>query len=891
MKHLKSYRVLICLFWTLIAMIGAGEALAVSVTDGARRFRLDNGLTVILKEDHSAPVAAIQVWIRTGSANETEKEAGITHLIEHMIFKGTPSRETSEIARTIEASGGEINAYTSLDRTVYFVQIPASEFKTGLEVLLDAVQHSLFDPTELKREKEVVLEEYRRSLDLPQRRLGRALMDLCYEKHPYQRPVIGYESTIQSFTREAILNYMDKWYTPRNMVLVAVGDFEVDRALSTIRALVKDLPKRTGHMPSRPLEPQQTSPRTLVMEGKVHQLYLEMAWHIPALNHSDVPVLDLLAFILGRGKSSRLYKRLKMDKNLVHHIGAGALTLVDPGLFAVDATLRPKEFSEVLDRILAEIARVSSVPVPVTELDRAKTLAEADFVFEMETMEGQARTLAFFEAMTGNLYGADAYLKDLRAVTPQDVHRVAKAYLSPQNLSAAVLAPEGSGITLSAADLTAPFQGEKARAAPTTREPTHKDVQMTTLANGVRVIIKENHTVPAVSMRGIFLGGVRLEGPEQWGISSFVSRMLTRGTRERTAAEIASTVESWAGQLEGFSGKNTFGLSARFLSQDLYGGLELFADVLLNPTFPREEVEKVKKDMLASIRAKKDRPVPELFELFYKTLFRHHPYGHPQTGTEETVRAMTRADLVNWYSNRAVPSDFVLSVVGDVSQDQVMPFIKTLFGGLASRDKERLPVPPEPPLTGPRKVHLTRPGAQAHVAIGYLGAGMKSKDNAPMALVSTALSGQGGRLFSELRDKQSLAYALTAFRRPGLDTGVFGVYLACDPQKLPAAKKGLFSELERVRRQGLTPEELAAAKEYLLGNQKIDHQTNGSQAMQMALDELYGLGYDHLQLFFQEVAAVTLEEVKAGVQRIILPEKYVMVTVGPGKDPENTQTP
>ena len=402
-RHKKRLRRLIApiiVFLVLLATPLISEVYAASVTTGAHRFVLDNGFTIILKEDPSAPVAAIQVWVRTGSANETEEEAGITHLIEHMIFKGTPTKKTGEIAGTIEGSGGNINAYTSFDRTVYFVEIASSHFATGLDVLLDAVQHSLFDTVELEREKEVVLEEYRRSLDIPRRRLSWAVMDLCYKKHPYGRPIIGYESTIRSFDRKAILNYMDKWYTPDNMVLVAVGDFKTSQALKTIKSLVKDFPERSGQKPLRPQEPKQTALRKIIKKDRVQQVYLDMSWHIPSLTHPDIYPLDLLETILSHGKSSRLYGRLKMEANLVYSVSAGAYALSDPGLFSIDANLGPENLGKALEAIAGVIAEITRGPVPESELKKAKTIAEADFVFDMETMAGQASTHLYIRGIT-----------------------------------------------------------------------------------------------------------------------------------------------------------------------------------------------------------------------------------------------------------------------------------------------------------------------------------------------------------------------------------------------------------------------------------------------------------------------------------------------------------
>jgi zinc protease len=879
----QKWIVLFIMLSTVIAISLSPDRSVGSVTDRAQRFTLDNGFTMILKQDHSSPVVAIQVWVKTGSANETEEEAGITHLIEHMIFKGTPTRKTGEIARTIESSGGRINAYTTLDRTVYHVEIESLHFNTALEVLLDAVQHSLFNSQELEREKEVVLEEYRRSLDLPRTRLSWSMMSLCYQQHPYRRPIIGYESNIRSFDRLVILNYIEKWYTPQNMVLVAVGDFEADQAMKTIQALVRDFPKRTGKKPSRPVEKKQTLPRKIVLNDEVRQIYLDMSWHIPPLTHQDMPALDLLEITLGHGKSSRLYRTLKMEKNLVYRIDAGAYALQDPGLFSVDATLSPDKLSSALEAIAEEIGKIALEPLNDLDLSRAKTMAEAAFVYAMESMAGQARTLAFFEIMTGDMHQADDYLERVKRVTSKDISRVARTYLRPENLSLGIMAPTGSDITLSRQEIMDLF-GRAPSRPPGKVEASSKDKKGATkviLSNGMRVVIKENHRLPVVSLMGAFLGGTRLEGPEHWGISGFAAKMLTRGTRKRSAVEIASTVESWAGTLEGFSGRNSFGISSKFLSKDIYRGLELVADVVCNSNFPESEMAKVREDILASIRAKKDRPAPQLFDLFYKTLFQHHPYGYPQTGTEKSIQSIGRADLIRWHHTLAIPSHFVLAVVGDVDKDEVITYIKTLFEGMNPGPKELPEIAPEPPLTKTREAHLERAGAQTHLVIGYLGADLKSKKNPTMALIETSLSGQGGRLFFQLRDKQSLAYSVTAFRRPGLETGVFGVYLACDPHKLSIARNAVLRELDKIRSEGLTERQLEEAKRYFLGNLQIEIQTNTSQAMHMALDELYGLGYDHIQQYIRDIEAVTLEDISRAARDIIVPGKFAIVTVGP----------
>lgn len=874
-----------CFLAITILLMGAAGLQAATVVEGVDRIRLENGLTVLLKEVPSSAVSSVQVWVNAGSANETEAEAGITHFIEHMIFKGTPRRQTGEIARTIEAAGGNINAYTSLDRTVYFAEIPASETDTAVDVLLDAVQFSLFDEEEIAREKEVVLEEYRRMEDIPDRRLGREMMALCFEKHPYGRPVIGTMDTIRAFDREAIIRYMDKWYRAENMVMVAIGKFDRKEILHRVKDLTRDFPERPGSgKAARPAEPPQEKARTLMMQEKVGQAYLEMAWHIPPLLDADIPALDLLGAILGDGKISRLHSRLRIDERLVNSVSAGAYALKDPGLFFVSSTLSPEHLGQVLTIIGEEAALLGTAPVNPSELERAVNQVEADFLFGMESVSGQARTLGFFEMLGGGYQRVETYLADLRAVGPADVQRVARRYLRPQNLSMGILLPSETTFQIGPDEIAALFEPVSSRAAGgEEREAAPQPISMRVFPNGMRVIVKENHELPVFSAVGVFLGGSRLEPADKAGLSRFMALMLTRGTENRTMKDIASTLDGWAGQLEGFSGRNSFGLSGRFLSKEIYPAMLLFSECLLKPSFPEAEVEKVREDLLAAIRSKEDRPTALLFDLLEATLYRQHPYGRPETGTIESVAGIRRSDLTEWFGRMTFPSNFVLAVVGDVHSEDLFSFLESLFSSFTSSSPSGVPeVAGEAPLAEPRLAHLERAGAQTHLAVGYLGVSIKDPAHASMALVDGILSGMGGRLFRELRDKESLAYSVTAFRRPGLETGLFAVYLACDPAKAGTGRDMIFKELARLRDEGVSEEELGASKRYLLGQMAIDRQTNGSQAMQMSLDELYGLGYDHQARFIEAIEKVTPADVLGAVRSVFKPEGYVVVSVGPG---------
>ena len=885
-KHIQGFSFLSLL---LLVFLLASPGFAARITDGVTRHRLQNGLTVLLKEDNSAPVVSIQIWVKAGSANETELEAGITHFIEHMIFKGTKKRGPGEIARAIEAAGGSINAYTSYDRTVYYVEMPREAALLGLDILLDAVQNATFEPVEIQREKEVVLEELRRSLDSPWRRLGLEHNWLSYQGHPYGRPIIGFQHTIKNFNRKMILNYVNKWYCPENMVLVAVGDFDREAFLKETMRLTKDFPKRgAGRAFKKVINPHQSFLRRLLLPESVEQLYLEVSWHIPPARHRHIPALDVLEVILGGGKSSRLPKRLKMDSNLVHTISVASYSMAMAGQFSISATLDPSNLDSTLEAICDELEKLIIKGPTRQELHKAISQVETSFLWGMERMAGQARVLGYFETIEADFKECDRYIEKIRKVSGREIAEVASTYLLPQKLTIGIMHPIKSSPTFGREKLRQMFSlrspattGKTPSRSISLGPKTRAKVKKILLSNGMRLVLMEDHRLPLISFTLAFLGGSRLEGPGKWGISEFVSRLLTRGTHKRTALEIAQEIESVSGKLQGFSGRNSFGLKGAFLARDLDLAMELLPDLILNPSFPIREVEKVRQDLLAQIKAKKDRPMAELFDLFYSTLYKNHPYGHPILGKEDTIKAITRAELIQWYKQRARGPNCVLVVVGDFHLEGLASRLATKFRGLSPAGEGLKLLNPEPPLEGIRRIHKKRPGAQTHIVLGYLGVPISSPFNAPMAIVDAALSGQGGRLFVRLRDQMSLAYSVSAFRRPGLETGVFGLYLGCAPQKVDLAIEAMLQEMARLRRHGLSEIELRDAKRYLLGNLAIQSQGISPKAMEMALDELYGLGFDHSERYRKALRDVTLPMVREAISRVISPVRYVLVTLGP----------
>src|SRR5215475_6042526 len=464
---------------------------------------LENGLQVAIQEDHFAPVVAIQMWVKAGSADETPDVAGAAHVHEHMIFKGTERRPVGAIAAEVESSGGQINAFTSADHTVYHLILASRHFTTGLDIIADSMQHSTFDPHELAKELQVVMEEWKRGEDSPTSRAATELFRLAYQTHPYGRPVIGFRETIEALNRDRVLNFYQRWYHPNNMTLVIVGDVNGEAARQEVVRLFA--PQRAVDLPIRPrtLEPQQKGLRLSVVDMNVEEIYLYVSFPIPAADHKDVFALDLLSYILGGGESSRLVQTLQADKELVNWISAHAYTPQDTGLFIIAAALEQDKIRPTLEEILVALFRCKQMLVSPAELARARTNLESDFIYRRETVQGQARQLGFFLTVFGDPDYEGQYLNGLAAVTRQDLQRVAQRYFSPDSLSLVFLGATAEASLPTAAEVQALCERLDTQFAPVVLPAAKRDgrISFTTLDNGVRLIIKEHHAVPVMALQ------------------------------------------------------------------------------------------------------------------------------------------------------------------------------------------------------------------------------------------------------------------------------------------------------------------------------------------------------------------------------------------------------
>ncbi len=836
----------------------------------ALQWTLDNGLEIIVQEDHSSPVASVQVWVDTGSIDEDKHlGAGLSHILEHMLFKGTKTRPANDIALKIQDSGGYINAYTSFDRTVFWIDIPAQGVPTAVEILSDAMMNSTLPEEEYTKEQEVIRREFAMGYDDPDRMASRKLFATAYSTHPYRHPVIGYIDVYNKLTREDVVAYYKKRYTPSNMFFVVTGDVDAKKVREQIAAIFDKYPRESVEPVYIPAEPPQLGRRHADVEFATELTRLNLAWHAPALTDPDVPALDLASTILGSGRSSRLYREVREKQGLAHEISAWIYAPGAPGLFGVSATLDPDKREATEKAVLEMIEKLKAEGVTADELAKAKKQSLSSQLSSLTTTRGIASDLGSNWILTRNLDFSRDYLAAIQKVTVGDIQRVVRKYLVDDQLSSTSLNPEGS--------LAAKAGAEK--------PPAAGEIQKFTLPNGLRLLVREDPRLPLVSMVSVFKAGTLVETAEDNGITELVSNALLKGTTSRSADRIADEIEAVGGSIGTTAGNNSIGVSVSVMRPDLKIGLEILADVLLNPVFPEPQVEREKMVQLAGLKAEEEEMTTVAKNLMRANLFPNHPYGLRSQGSPESVASLTPEQLKTFHDKYLVAKNGVLAVYGNVNAEEVRAQVEQLFAQMPAGE-EALTKPAAPAaLVESKTVEENKDKAQAILMVAYRGTDIFSEDLPALELIDEASSDLGSRFFVRIRENLGLAYFVGSSQVPGLVTGPFAFYLGTAPEKADQVMIELRDEIDKLAHDGLSDAELARAKEKIIGQQEIRNQSSGAFAFATAIDELYGLGYDHYQTEKDRLRAVTAADVKKVAQKYFLDQPAVTALVRPAQKP------
>ncbi|MCB1232596.1 MAG: insulinase family protein [Verrucomicrobiae bacterium] len=830
---------------------------------------LPNGLEIIVKEDHSSPVVSLQAWCRTGSIHEGEwLGAGLSHFLEHMLFKGTSRRDANEIAKSVQAAGGYVNAYTSFDRTVYWIDTPAEGFETCLDVLCDVVADSQLPEDEFAKEAEVIRREFAMGDDNPDSVLSKLLFRTAFAENPCRHPVIGHLDLFNQLTRDDLAAYYHRQYSPDNLFLVVVGDVEADHVRELIGEHLGGLKRRRRrHHEVIPAEPRQLGRREIHQEFPTEVSRSEMAWHIPDVSHPDMPVLDLLASIAGGGRSSRLYREVREKRSLAHSVSAYSYTPAHAGLFIVSADTAPENRDEALDASLDCLRKIALDGPESGELETAMRQSLSAQFRTLVSMNGQASDLGSNWILTRNLDFTRDYVEATQRVGADDVTEAVRRYLLDDAMTVVSLNPIE--------------QNPAPKPPVAARRDLAEGVKKVTLENGLTLLLLADDRVPLVSTYATFRGGMLSATPETSGISSLLARLLTKDTKNRSAEEVARLAESVGGSIGAGSGRNTLHVSAGVMRPNLDLAIELVGDALTCPALLDETLIREKAFQLAAIKEEDDRPFSVAMQALREQLFgASHPYGLRASGSPSSIDSLDRGALETLRQQVVCGRNGVVAVFGDIDASRGEDLLRARFESALPAGTRAFPdnrTGYDLPTITPEPLTLHHRKEQAVLLVGFRIPGVENEDRYALDLLDEACSDMASRVFIRIREELGLAYSVGATQLIGLDTGLFLFYVATSPEQLDRVQSELLDEIDLLRREGLETEEFERARSSFLGREIMNRQSAQQLAARTAVDEVIGVGWDHFRSTPDAIRALTPEQIRETAARYFAPEGRAIV--------------
>ncbi|HJG35482.1 M16 family metallopeptidase [Desulfovibrio piger] len=842
--------------------------------------RLKNGLTVYIIRDSRFPLVCTRLFVGTGSANETAEQAGISHVLEHMVFKGTEKRPKGQVARDVESLGGYLNAATSFDKTWFITDMPAKHWKTGMDVVKDMAFHPSLDPAELEAEKDVIVSELKGGDDTPTRRLFEDLQVAGLAHTVYGRPIIGFEKTIRAVTADDLRAYIRTWYQPQNMMLLVAGDIDPKAVLAHAEELFGDLKNDTILPESAPvqLEGAAGGPRVEVTYGPWNKVYLGIALPAPALGDQRSIDLDVLAYALGGDGTSQFYRKYRYEKQLVDSISVGNMSLNRAGLFYMVAQLDADKVEPFWQEFTRDLAALDAGKITPDVIERARFNYEDGMDRASETLDGLTSWKATVQFELGGPQGEANVRHALAAVDSARLRQAQDLWLRPDQVRVRVLAPEKAKLP----DLDAILQHnwpapavERQKAAAAAEKVGKREI--VDLGQGRTVILQPDRTIPYVSLEILRPGGNALLKPADQGLAQLTAATLTDGCGTRDLDAMERFVAERAASLSASAGVQSFTVSltgpARF-NADYFA---LLGDLLHKPTFAEKDVRRQADTLKAALVRRQDNPMSFMGSKINGFLFPGgQPYGFDGLGTAENQDRFGPGDVqAFWKQQNAQP--WILSVAGDFDREKVLAFARSL------------PVPtapavdvPQPTWGADKRLPLSLPGRQqAHLLLAFHAVPLDHPDAPALMLLESVLSGQSGLLFNKLRDEQGLGYTVTAFYRSLPEAGFMAFYIGTTPRNLDVARQGFSGIIKDIKTDLLPAELLAKGLNRMEGSYYRGRQSLGARADEAASERLLGQPQDFQKRLLEKAAKVTPEQLREVARKYLLVDKMYEVTLLP----------
>ena len=878
------------------------------VAENAHKTTLENGLTVITKEVHTAPVVSVQVWYKVGTRNEKLGANGIAHQLEHMMFKGTKRRPV-QFGRLFSALGSDSNAFTSHDQTVYYGTAERNRLKALLTLEADRMQSAVINNKHLNSEKRVVISELKGYENSPEYRLNRAVMRSAFPNHPYGLPVGGTEEDVEKFTLEQVKQYYDNFYSPNNAVLVIVGDFETSKTITAVKEIFGEIPVNPNTQSLNKIAvknyfnassnvSKNSEPIVLKQPGSAG--LFQAVYRLPSAKNPDIPALDVMDYILAEGRNSRLYQAL-VNSGKASEVSASVISLQDAGWYELLVTANStSNLSKIKSIVNREISYLANKEITLEELSRAKAQLEASVILSNRDITSLAMQLGNDETTTGDYTYTDRYLAAIKQVTVQDVQRVAQKYFRQQSQvvgffkptdiatkekteSKQVSTPKNQNLSKSTrndADIINYLPPVDSTITSTSRILPEKF----SLPNGLEILLLPDKSTSTVTLGGYIKAGSEFDPDNKAGLASLVAGNLMNGTKDKDVLSLAKTLEDCGVSLDFTTYREGVYLEGNSLSNDLSVLVKTLGDVIKNPTFPRKQLQLARHQAFTSLKQDLDTPQQVAASTFLQAVF---PKTHPSYSfsSEESLQRITREDVVNFQKKHYRPDTTVLALVGDFQPAQVKKLIEKEFGDWQVTGET--PKAKYPPVNLPKSiVHVNPvvPGkAQAITFIGNKAIKRRDPRYYAAKILNHILGGDtlSSRLGSQIRDRLGLTYGIYSNFLAGKNSGTFLIEMQTSPEDASKAIASTRQLLEDIHREGVTAAEVETAKGNLTGNYNVSLASPDELTYRIIKNHVLGLDVEEIRSYTEKIQAVTPAQVNRAARELLHPNKIVVVTAGP----------
>lgn len=806
----------------------------------AQLFKLNNGQTVIIQEVKNNPIVTIDTWIKTGSIDEDDSNNGVAHFLEHLFFKGTKNHAPGEFDKILETKGAITNAATSKDFTHYYITIPSKDFDLAMELHADMLQNPMIPRNEMEKERRVVLEEIGKDMNSPEKILMENLDAMMYTSHPYKRRVIGKKDIIETITREKVLEFYNAHYSPSNMVTLVIGDVDTNHALDKIsQSFNCDAKKSEKNI--YPKEAQLTEQkRKTEYSADTQSGYMLIGFRAVPISNKESYALDVLATILGEGRSSVLNQSLKEKKRVAFSVSAGNMTYKDDGIFYIKANFEPEKIKSVETAIFEEIAKIQKDGVTDEQINLAKNIIERDTYYSRESVSNISNEIGYTTILTGDIKFYENYLANIKSVTKEEVKKAAEKYLGTNRSAISIVLPENAK-NIPVSIFRKKTEGSAELISQNSQTQEYK------LSNGSTLLYTPNTSNDIIAISIFARGGKLVENIS--GVANIAALGMMKGTQNYSPIELSQFLEDNGIKISPAVSADTFSISILTTKEEYDKTLAILDEIINNANFDEIELGKIKADKLSQIKSNKDNAIQRALEKYRELIFPNSNYSISSNILEKNIPNITREDVINYYNNIFEPQNLVISINGNVDKEKTINELNNIFNNENSNNKFEYGRynSKVPSISAPTTIVQNMPSTEtAWIILGWQTAGTDNKkDFATLQVIDSLLgSGMSSRLFKDLREKQGLAYQLGSGYSAHALRGSFMLYIGTKTSTLEQAKEGLFAEIKRLKTEYVGDKELKDAKEKLIGNYIIGLETNLDKASTLGGYEALGVGYE-----------------------------------------------